>query len=79
VTQTVSSGEVTTLPAGTYTIGEEQQEGYELVSITCDNGVEAAEGEETVTVTVGLDETVVCTIVNAEVLVLPEPPIVAAG
>lgn len=71
VTQTVSSGQVTTLPAGTYTIGEDQQEGYELVDIECDNGVVLAEGEDTVTITVGLDEAVVCLITNAEVVVLP--------
>jgi hypothetical protein len=49
-----------------------QQAGYELVDIECDNGAVLATGAETVTLTVGLSESVECFIINAESVVLGE-------
>jgi uncharacterized repeat protein (TIGR01451 family) len=54
----------TPLPAGEYSVTEEETEGWELVSATCDNG------DSPSSVTLPPDTVVTCTFVNRE---LPEP------
>jgi hypothetical protein len=65
----VDSGNAITLPAGTYTIAEQQQEGYELVSTSCTRDGEDVDGisGESFDITAAPGETVICTFVNRDV------------
>jgi hypothetical protein len=60
----VTSGTETIVAAGTYTITETQQAGYALTGMACSDGTSLAAGATSVTVTVGLDESVLCTVTN---------------
>lgn len=67
--EVVDSGELVTLPAGDYSVSEEQQDGYELTDLTCisdrDGDLEV-EDVTSVDVSVGLNEAVVCTFTNRD-------------
>lgn len=52
------------LEPGTYTLAEQAEDGFELTSLSCSDGGEAAEGSASVEVSVGAGSTVTCTAVN---------------
>ncbi len=67
--EVVDSGELVTLPAGDYTVSEEQQDGYELTDLTCISdrtGDLEVTDATSVDVSVGLNEAVVCTFTNRD-------------